>query len=63
VLSIQSVLNSHVLVDLVYNPVGILLHTCRKYNYFIVLAQFCKEFDAKWSHQEIGVWAIVHIVD
>jgi hypothetical protein len=56
-------LDSGFRVNLVNNPVGILLDSCCKNNNLIVLAKLCQELDTERPDKEVRVCAIVDIVD
>lgn len=62
-LSIEPMLYPDLLINLVNDPVGIFLDS-RSENYdLVVLAELCQELHAERTNQEIGVGAIVDVMD
>jgi len=51
VLSIESVRNAFMLVNLVKNPIGIVLKCRCKYDYLIKLGKLVKESSDSWPHK------------
>lgn len=63
VLPVKSVLDTTVFVDLIDDPVGVLLDSGCKDNDLEVLAELIKEFDTVGTDKEVRVRSVLHVVN
>lgn len=63
VLTVEPVFYEPFWVNLINDPISVLLDTGRKHDKLVVLAHLTDEFFAEWTQQEVGVWAILNVVD
>lgn len=62
-LPVESVANEPLRIDLVNNPVCVVLHGCCEDDYFIVLVHLLQELTHSWPDQTLALVALFKVVD